>query len=196
MRKWGLLWEWPIWNLSWRQHNICLSTANRGKHAVQRDKALFQLWWGERKTKETKHFFLWKLHQQHPLFQERPLFSNPWEGREAIHYHPGFLQETGEPECTPSADMKESHSPACLPIPSTWRNPTVPPILTLLWHRSYAVPEPCRALGLELPVNSALQNAPSLPESHKVSSLRKSPHISSVGMLVVPAVANITLQHD
>lgn len=44
---------------------------------------------------------------------EKPVFSNPWKGRKAIHHRPGYLHEMGRPECTPGADMKESDGPSC-----------------------------------------------------------------------------------
>lgn len=44
---------------------------------------------------------------------KKPVFSNPWEEREAIHHHPGYLHEMEKPEYTPGADMKESDSPFC-----------------------------------------------------------------------------------
>lgn len=94
----------------------------------------------------------------------------------------GLLLDFCSARCTLGADMKGSDNSACLPIPSTWRNLTVPPLLnphlTLLlchstsWHK----------LGLEMSVNICLQNAPSLPKSHREGRSEQKPDINSVGM--------------
>lgn len=109
----------------------------------------------EEDTRE-KFYFLWK-HQQQILSFKRCHCSLLIE----------FLQET-EPECTSGADMKGSDSSTCLPIPSTWRDLTVPPILNpplmlLLCHSQITT-----HAGTRDDCKQGLQNAPSLPKSHKV----------------------------
>lgn len=111
----------------------------------------------EEDTREKNFIFCENISSRSSLFSVLPHCSLLIE----------FLQET-EPECTSGADMKGSDSSTCLPIPSTWRDLTVPPILNpplmlLLCHSRITT-----HAGTRDDCKQGLQNAPSLPKSHKV----------------------------
>lgn len=144
-----------ITNLEFKQHNIYFSTEIEENRQLGKAKKGFSFNGERGRQKREKFYFPWK--QQPLLSLKRPYWS----------LFIGFLEET-EPECPPGVDMKASDSSTCLPIPSSWRNLTIPPILNLLLILVQCHSHIMTHTGTRDDCKQGLQNAPSPPRSNKV----------------------------